>query len=420
VIYYDCEYAPDAGTSKLPFFKPDTLSPELLFSVNYITRAFIKRSPVNIQDIHPQEGHDLLAVEYELILHLVEAGRDFTHIPKVLVSQDRLPRAADSGNTHVILSHLSRIGRRQPGSEKIGNCVRFSWQANNPSIAIIIPTKNNPALLKNLVTSIFEKTVYKDFSINIVDNESDNKEVLAYYETLEYHPQCSIIPFHEKFNYSTAINLGVENTQSDLVLLLNDDMEVIDPHWLTEMAQWAMLPEVGVVGARLLRANRTLQHAGVIIGLNGFAGHIYLNAPEHHTGLFGSVDWYRDYLAVTGACQMVRRELFNSVNGYDRDFSLAFGDIDFCLKVYEKGYRNVYTPFANLYHHEGHSRGYATPIEDIHRGYQKMEDFLSKADPFYSPNLTYTRIPRCDLSGDAELSRQIQIEERKKFYLLKS
>jgi len=193
-------------------------------------------------------------------------------------------------------------------------------------------------------------------------------------------------------------------------------MEVIDPHWLAELAQWAMVPEIGVVGARLLRANHTIQHAGIIIGLNGYAGHIYLNAPEYYLGLFGSADWYRNFLAVTGACQMVRRDLFNEVGGYDGGFRLAFGDIDFCLRIHKKGYRNLYTPFVNLFHYEGKARGFDTPVEDIQRGYDKLDPYLYDNDQYYSPNLSYTRIPQCIIPDKYTEERMKLIEERKNFY----
>ena len=418
VYYFDCEYQPGGRAKNLPFMKPELFSPELLLSVNYLSRGFIRKTA-----IIPHEGlidfrNNLLATEYELILHLAETDGTFTHIPQVLVFQERLSTAENTSSTKAILSHLNRMGRQKTGSEKIGKCVRFSWDVDNPSIAIIIPTKNHPALLENLLTSILEKTEYQNFTIHLVDNGSTDEATLTYYEIIKRQPRCAIIPFPESFNYSNAINLGVKRTESELVLLLNDDMEVIDPHWLSELAQWAMRPEIGVVGARLLRANRTIQHAGIIIGLNGFAGHIYLNAPQHYSGLSGSVDWVRNYLAVTGACQMVRRELFNSIGGYDSNYRLAFGDVDFCLRIHEAGYRNIYTPFANLFHYEGKARGFQTPIADIQRGYQEMAECLSKPDPYFSPNLTYTRIPHCDLKITKEDNRMQQIEERKKFYLL--
>ena len=226
---------------------------------------------------------------------------------------------------------------------------------------------------------------------------------MAYYRSIASDPEIQILPYKNPFNYSEAINLGVSQSESDLVLLLNDDMMPVDADWLPEMIQWAQRDEIGVVGTKLLRANHTIQHAGIIMGLVGFVGHIYLNAPEDYFGLWGSADWTRDILAVTGACQMMRRKLFEEVGGYDEGFQLAFGDIDFCLRVHRRGYRNIYTPFAQLYHYEGHSRGYVTPVEDILKGYQEFSPYLTQDDPFYNPNLTYSRIPKCALSENLSL-----------------
>ena len=177
------------------------------------------------------------------------------------------------------------------------------------------------------------------------------------------------------------------------------------------------MPDVGVVGAKLLRKNRTIQHAGIIIGIAGYAGHVYLNASENYSGLFGSVNWYRNYLALTGACQMFRRDVFNQVNGYDEAYSLAFGDVDFCIRVHNAGYQNVYNPFARLFHYEGSSRGHQTPVEDILKGYDLIDQFLVEGDPYFSPNLTYSRIPKCALSNDPLNDRVKIIQSRKNFYL---
>jgi GT2 family glycosyltransferase len=191
-------------------------------------------------------------------------------------------------------------------------------------------------------------------------------------------------------------------------------MQVLQPDWLAELAQWALLPEIGVVGAKLLHANHTIQHAGIIIGMQGIVGHLYLNAPDHYYGLMGSVDWYRDVSAVTGACQMVRRSVFEELGGYDEEYQLVFSDIDFCLKAIKKGYRNLYDPFATLIHFEGQSRGYRTPINDLARAY---EEWLRKDDPYFSPNLTYTTIPRCQLGPADQNDRFKRMETRREMIL---
>jgi GT2 family glycosyltransferase len=295
--------------------------------------------------------------------------------------------------------------------------LRFSWKIDSPSLAIIILTKNNFRFLKSLIPELLAQPYDGQCSLHIVDNGSDDPSTLAYYQHIQQDSTITIIPYPHPFNYSEAINLGVANSDSDLVLLLNDDMAVMDETWLSQLAQWAIRPDVGVVGAKLLRKNQTIQHAGIILGLTGFMGHIYLNAPEHYNGLFGSADWYRNYLAITGACQMIRRAVFEEVGGYDLAFQLAFGDIDFCIKVHERGYQNIFTPFARIYHYEGSSRGYQTPVDDVLRGYDQLETYLVEGDPFFSPNLNYTRIPNCLVEKHSEDERAQEIKARKNFYL---
>ncbi len=416
VYYYDGEYQSPSSTKPVPLFKPITHSPELLLSSNYCTRALIKIETLQDNPMDLGNRERMIDAEYDAVLKISENKGRFQHIPYLLLTQTELITSSNVRDESIFRSHFQRLGMNQASSEKVGGEVRFSWQINDPSVAIIIPSKNHYQLLKGLIDSILEKTDYPDYTINIVDNNSDNRETQAYYEHISDDSRFSIIPYNAPFNYSQAINLGVENTQSELVLFLNDDMQVIDPYWLGELAQWAHRADIGVVGAKLLRENHTIQHAGIIIGLNGFAGHFYLNAPEDYHGLFGSANWYRNLQALTGACQMVRRDLFTKVGGYDEKYRLAFGDIDFCLRVQECGYRNMLTPFARLFHYEGKSRGYQTPVKDILHGYNQLQDYLIKDDPYYSPNLTYTRIPRCSTTENTQAMRTEQMKTRKTFY----
>ncbi|MDW7755091.1 MAG: glycosyltransferase family 2 protein [Brevefilum sp.] len=417
ITYYDCEYI-DQNTDKImPFFKPTALSPALLLSVNYLSRGFARLEILQRFWDKISIHQNFLITEYDLVLRLYEIGGIFRHIPAILVSQKCLPTSETAGCSRVIETHLTRLGLLDVSSVKQPIGMRFTWKTNTPSLAIIILTKNNHKFLLSLLPALQRQPYQGQFTIHIVDNGSDDPATIAFYQQIQTDPQLTIIPYPKPFNYSEAINLGVAKTESDLVLLMNDDMVPMDEIWLTELSQWAVRPEVGVVGAKLLRKNRTIQHAGIILGLTGFMGHIYLNAPENYTGLFGTVNWYRNYLAMTGACQMVRREVFNEVGGYDEGYQLAFGDVDFCLKVHQKGYQNIYTPFAQSYHYEGSSRGYLTPPQDVLRGYEQMATYLTEEDPFFSPNLTYTRIPKCLLETRSADERQNQIEARKQFYL---
>ena len=414
--YFDCEYTNSKTHETYPLFKPPSLSPSMLLSINYLSRGFIRSSYVQESFAQIKTGINLLNIEYILALKLCEADGNIRNIPHLLVSQTDLATPETPEIKAIICNHLSHLGLEDMSAQSKTHGTRFTWQNKNSSVAIVIPTKNNRKLLEPWINSLLHKTSYTNFKIHLVDNNSDEADTLDFYNKIRSNPKIQLHPYHQEFNYSEANNLGATQSDSNLILFLNDDMEIIDPEWLTELVQWAERPEIGLVGTKLVRANRTIQHAGIIMGLNGFAGHIYLNAPEHYHGFFGSVDWYRDYLAVTGACQMMRREIFNDVGGFDEGFKLAFGDIDICLRIHKKGYRIVYTPFASLFHYEGQSRGYATPPEDIIKSYQKMESALLTADPYFSPNLTGTRIPKCAMENTSDKNRTAQYETRKKFY----
>jgi len=410
--YYDCEYQDFQNGKITPLFKPGTFSPELLLSINYLSRGFIQSSVIKDYLKSKSTEELLFDLEYELALNLCEIKGFAKHIPNVLIRQNAPVLPDTNERKKLITTHLSHLGLQDVTTESNVSGTRFVWKHSNPSIAIIIPTKNNKRLLYNCLSSLSEVTLYKNYQIHIVDNHSDDVKTLRYYQTLNSEPDIFIHPYTEKFNYSQANNLGATKSDSDLILFLNDDIEINNPDWLSELVQWAIRPEIGVVGTKLIRANHTIQHAGIIMGLNGFAGHIYLNAPEHYHGLFGPVDWYRDYLALTGACQMLRREVFDDVGGYDEKYEIAFGDIDFCIRVHESGYRNIYSPFASILHYEGQSRGYSTPHTDILRAYEMLETALSDEDPYFSPNLTYTRIPQCRTTDDQKQT----IAQRKSFH----
>jgi GT2 family glycosyltransferase len=416
LTYFDCEYYRDKSGDAHPFFKPKAPSPEFLLSVNYFSRGFIRLETLNSMWTEIASYTNLLSKEYGIALNLCEINEVLRHLPHILISQKQLSTPEMPENRHAIVNHLTRKGLTAVKSTKLENGYRFSWFPGDPNVSIIILTKNHCTFLEPLLSSIMTQTAEISTSIHIVDNGSQDPATLKYYQQIQEEYNISIIPYNEPFNYSDAINLGAASTDSDLLLFMNDDMLIKNSEWLSELTQWAIRPEIGVVGAKLLRKNHTIQHAGIILGLTGFMGHLYLNAPEHYNGLFGSVDWYRNYLAVTGALQMVRREVFEEVGGYDPKYQLAFGDIDFCVRVHERGYQNVYTPFAQLYHYEGSSRGYDTPVQDVLRGYEKMGKYLVEQDPYFSPNLTYTRIPKCQIKKETKEMRQQQIEERKKFY----
>jgi O-antigen biosynthesis protein len=414
--YYDCDEREVSSVAPVPFFKPSQLSPELLLSVNYLSNAIIDKKAAenvaNLIDSRLNISHQ----ERELLFLLAERNAKMQHIPQVMVHKVK-SQDDDQQTEQVIHSHLARIGIDEAVIEKTAQGTRVSWKSELPAISIIIPTKNNLRVLKTLLDSIFSLTQYPSYEVLLVDNASDDPSTLSYYANLESDQKVRVVPFNEPFNYSKAINLGAANSKSDLLLFLNNDMQVLQSDWLKELAQWATLSEIGIVGAKLLHPNQTIQHAGVVIGLQGFMGHLYLNAPDHYYGLLGSVDWYRNVSAVTGACQILRRSVFDELGGYDENYQLVFNDVDICLRAIQKGYWILYDPFATLIHFEGHSRGYNTPIGDIVRAYEKLEVWLLHDDPYFSPNLTYTTIPKCLLKPLAGHDRINRIVARKRAIL---
>lgn len=414
LYYYDCEYTQQGHRRPSILCKPSKISVDSLLSVNYFSRGFIRKEFLALKS--PDRAlSDPELIEYDIALFAAQTPAKAGHIAEVLVRQKGLSQPDRPVLCRIIEKHLKLMGLRDILCETELQQPHFSWAKNQEHVAIIIPTKDHYRLLQNLFFSI-EMTDYKNFSIYLVDNASADDATLRLYDQLAHQQNIHIIPFNEPFNYSRAINLGASKSDSELMLFLNDDMQIIQPGWLGELVQWAQRPEVGVVGTKLIRRNRTIQHAGIVMGLNAFAGHLYLNAPENYAGLFGSVNWYRNYLALTGACQMVRRSVFAKVNGYDEEFRLAFGDIDFCLRIQALGYRNVYTPFAYLYHFEGQSRGYATPISDIDNAYQKLSTFILSPDPNYSDSLTLSSIPKYLQIPLSLEERKNRSKQRRQFY----
>lgn len=385
VYYFDTDEREQIAAAPRPFFKPDRYSPELHLSVNFLSRSFIRRERT-IQYLHLlNQGNDFLNQEWELLLLMAEHSSKIVHIPQVLAHLLQ-PAHENKTQAKILLSdHLSRIGLKEAEVKECSGSWRAIWHSPESSISIIIPTKNNVKVLSNLLTSIFQKTEYKNYEIILVDNHSDDSKTLTFYADIKKTHPVRIIDYQEKFNYSRAINLGASSSQADLLLFLNNDMEILDPDWLSELSRWARMPEIGVVGAKLLYADRTIQHAGSVIWMDGFINHLYLHAPDHYRGLLGSVDWYRDVSAVTGACQMMRHSVFDELGGYDEEYQLIFSDLDICLRALDKAYRIIYDPFAVLIHYEGRTRGLASPIKDILKTYESIEKRFKSGDPYFSP-----------------------------------
>jgi GT2 family glycosyltransferase len=279
---------------------------------------------------------------------------------------------------------------------RIPTTYRVRWPVPDPAplVTLIIPTRDGRALLQQCIESL-KKTSYHPFEILVVDNQSRDRDALHYFDELESRGIGRVLKYDRPFNYSAINNFAVQHARGSVVGLLNNDVEVIDPGWLTEMVAQAIRPQVGAVGAKLYYADGTLQHAGVVTGLGGVAGHSHKHLFRDASGYFWRVHLPQNLSAVTGACLSIRREVYLQIGGLDEEnLRVAFNDVDFCLRLEEAGYRNVWTPYAELFHHESKSRGIEDTPEKQARFKSEIDYMKARwgsrllEDPHYSPNLT--------------------------------
>jgi GT2 family glycosyltransferase/predicted O-methyltransferase YrrM len=404
LVYFDEDKLSEFGQQRSePFFKPDW-SPELLLSANYLMHSVVRRELFMAVGGFATNADG--AQDWDLALRCTERSRAIVHIPKILYHWRQLagstaatyeakPYVFDN-QLRIVAEHLQRQGIAGAKARFASpGVLQVSWPTRHSRVSIIIPTKERIELLRPCLDSLLQLTAYAHYEVILVDNGSRQAETLAYYAELRADPRVRILDHAGAFNYSAANNFGAAHASGGLLLFLNNDMEILHPDWLEELVRWAERPDIGVVGTKLLYPDGRIQHAGVIIGMEGHASHIFWGIREQYGGPFGSSDWYRDYLAVTGACMMMRQTLFDEVGRFDEEYTLAFSDIELCLRVIEAGYRNVYTPFARLRHHEGGSRGHHIPVDDMLRACDHMYALVARGDPFFNQNLSYSsRVPQ--------------------------
>ena len=391
-----------------PRFKPDW-SPELLLSSNYIGRlAVVRRSLATaiggFRDMGGEAAGTVAGgvgtaagnagkTEWDLFLRLSRSTGRMRRVPRCLYHRDDRdePRRESPGEKDSwtpLEDHWQARGVQATVSNVKGMC-RSVWPVEgNPLVSVVIPNRNAAAVLKPCVTGLIERTAYRRHEIIIVDNGSTQSDVLELYRTLERDGHGRIVPFDRPFNFSAACNAGAAEARGDLLLFLNNDIEVIEPDWLEELIRWAQRPEVGVVGAKLLYPDGTIQHAGVAFGPGGLVDHIFARAPEGASGVFGSAESYRNYLAVTGACQMMRADVFRQVGGFDERFRLSFSDVVLSMETWKAGYRVVYTPYAVLTHHESYSRKRRDSPNDIALLARYLQESGFVEDPYFHPELS--------------------------------
>lgn len=278
---------------------------------------------------------------------------------------------------------------------------KISYQIiGNPKISIVIANKDHEPDLRRCISSIMEKSTYDNYEIIIVENNSETPEIKKYYEELKEDERIKIVTYEGSFNYSAVNNLGVKAAEGEYILLLNNDTQVITVNWMEELLMYAQREDVGAVGAKLYYGDKTIQHAGVVLGLGAHrtAGHSHYMQHRENLGYMGRLCYAQNVSAVTGACLLVSKELFEKAGGLDESFAISLNDVDFCIKLREMGYLNVFTPFAELYHYESVSRGLddqgekaARYNEESARFREKWKEVLEKGDPYYNPNFSLDR-----------------------------
>lgn len=396
IIYFDEDkLSADGAQRRDPMFKPHRWSPELMLSANCLMHAVVRR-----QLIREAGGFDPQTdgvQDWDLLLRCSERTDKIVHIAKVLYHWRQLPNSAATTTAvkpwaielqpKVIANHLRRIGLNDVSYRLIApGRFHFTWPTRNSKVSIIIATKDQYELLRACLESLFARTAYANYEVILVDTGSTDERVLHYYDELSKRQPCvHVVHFREPFNYAAANNLGAQQATGDLLLFLNNDVEILEAGWLAELVRWAERSDIGAVGAQLLYPDGRVQHAGVVVGL----GHIFNDAAEDYvSSFFGAPYWYRNYTAVTGACLMLRHAVFGQVGGFNESFALAFGDVDLCIRIVNKGYRNVYTPYARLRHHEGATRANYVPEPDHEAARQYLRDILEGGDPYFNPNLS--------------------------------
>ena len=396
LIYSDEDNIDEHGGRHGPFFKPDW-SPDLILSENYLANGIIFRRDL-FRDADLFRAGLEGAEQYDLVLRLTEQTERIGHIPRVLYHRRQLtpsilgPAAAG----RVIQEHLLRReieAQVEPGLFEGLWRVRYPLHPE-PAVSIIIPSGGNVGVLRKNLESHFNKTAYRNYEIVIVDNSRHDTVAKLVAEWPDPpRPLRRIDCRNRVFNFATINNQAARQCTSPMLLFLNDDTSVITPDWLTAMVELSARPEVGAVGAKLLYPDGTIQHAGVALGIFGNCGHAFKSLPGDAQHYFDFPDVIRNVSAVTGACLMTRLDVFRETGGFDeQNFAVAFNDVDFCLRVREKGYRVIYTPHAQLYHYESFSKTTKDIIpraKEVQALQSRWKDLID-ADPYYSPNLTRT------------------------------
>jgi GT2 family glycosyltransferase len=396
ILYCDCDYLDDNGKRYNAELLPDW-NPDLQLSTGYIKTAVFLYGQALIGDLicflRQTQAKNLIP-NWLASVYLTKLDVQIEHLAYTLLHQS--PKFLSDWDLNLPESskgYFSTIANESPGVTSL----QWNHLANN-LVSLVIPTKNSHDLVEKCINSILTKTSYKNFEILLIDNNSDDSESLKYFDELNKHPQIRVLKFPYPFNYSAINNFAMEHATGDIIGLVNNDVEVITPDWLSLMVGHVLRDDIGCVGAKLLYPDGRIQHAGVVMGYGGGAGHAHKYFPRYHPGYMNRLVASHNFSAVTAACLLVKKADYHAVGGLDeKNLTVAFNDVDFCLKVLQLGKRNLYCAEAELFHHESVSRGLDLSEEKR----QRFENELSyiqtkwssyiKKDPAYNSNLTLRR-----------------------------
>lgn len=406
LIYSDEDKLSEDNKRSQPFFKTDW-APDILLATNYICHFGVYRKNIIDEIGGFRKGYEG-AQDYDLVLRFTEKTDQIFHIQKILyhwrmisnstaVNPDSKGYAFEAG-LKSLEDALERRGIKGTVSHgAFPGVYNIEYEiVNNGLVSVIIPTRDNAADLKACIDSIYEKTIYENFEIIVADNGSEKEETFKLFEyyTKKYQDQFKVVRIDMPFNFSKINNLAVQESKGEYLLFLNNDITVITKGWMKRMVSYAQQQHVGAVGAKLYYPDNTIQHVGVLLGMGGVAGHGHVGYPRGDYGYFGKLVTTNNYSSVTAACMMVKREDFDRVNGFEEKLTVAFNDVDFCLKLYEAGKYNVWLHNVELYHYESKSRG----AEDTYSKYKRFNSEIKymkdhwlkyiKNDPYYNRNLT--------------------------------
>ncbi|MEA4806031.1 glycosyltransferase family 2 protein [Acetobacterium wieringae] len=406
LIYSDEDKLSEDNKRSQPFFKTDW-APDILLATNYICHFGVYRKTIIDEIGGFRKGYEG-AQDYDLVLRFTEKTNQIFHIQKILyhwrmisnstaVNPDSKGYAFEAG-LKSLEDALDRRGIKGTVSHgAFPGVYNIEYEIVNAGlVSVIIPTRDNAADLKACIDSIYEKTIYENFEIIVADNGSEKEDTFKLFEyyTRKYPQQFKVVRIDIPFNFSKINNLAVKESKGEYLLFLNNDITVITKGWMKRMVSYAQQEHVGAVGAKLYYPDNTIQHAGVLLGMGGVAGHGHVGFPRGDYGYFGKLVTTNNYTSVTAACMMVKREDFDRVNGFEEKLTVAFNDVDFCLKLYEAGKFNVWLHDVELYHYESKSRG----AEDTYSKYKRFNSEIKymkdhwlnyiKNDPYYNRNLT--------------------------------